>query len=396
MASYLVTAIDGRGKTVQEIINAETVQELNQTVKGRNLYLLEFKESKSESVSVTKLKVKSLVIFSRQLSTMIKAGIPIMQSLDMLQGKADNPKSRKIYRNVYEEVQKGNSLSDAMMVQKGAFPELLINMVQAGELGGTLDESLSRMSEHFEKEAKLSNKVKSASIYPAILGFISVAVVLLLVTFVLPTITSMFDPANMPWTTKILLTISDFILDNWIAIIGVLVFFIVAFKLMLNIREFRVQFDKFKLFMPIFGKLNQTVYSARAARAFSSLYSSGVQTLDMIETTGRVLGNAYLEEMFKDVITAVSRGEYISKAIQDTQSFDPMLSSMIFIGEESGSLGEILNSTADYFDNEADSAIQRMISMIEPVMIIVLGVIIGFIVISIIQPIFQMYGAAGA
>ena len=396
MASYLVTAIDGRGKTVQEVISADTIQELNQTVKGRNLYLLEYKESKSVSTSVTKLKVKSLVIFSRQLSTMIKAGIPIMQSLDMLQGKADNPKSRKIYRNVYEEVQKGNSLSDAMMVQKGAFPELLINMVQAGELGGTLDESLSRMSEHFEKEAKLSNKVKSASIYPAILGFISVAVVLLLVTFVLPTITSMFDPANMPWTTKILLTISDFILDNWIAIIGVLVFFIVAFKLALNIREFKIQFDKLKLFMPIFGKLNQTVYSARAARAFSSLYSSGVQTLDMIETTGRVLGNAYLEEMFKDVITAVSRGEYISKAIQDTQSFDPMLSSMIFIGEESGSLGEILNSTADYFDNEADSAIQRMISMIEPVMIIVLGVIIGFIVISIIQPIFQMYGAAGA
>lgn len=396
MASYLVTAIDGRGKTVQEVISADTIQELNQTVKGRNLYLLEYKESKSVSTSVTKLKVKSLVIFSRQLSTMIKAGIPIMQSLDMLQGKADNPKSRKIYRNVYEEVQKGNSLSDAMMVQKGAFPELLINMVQAGELGGTLDESLSRMSEHFEKEAKLSNKVKSASIYPAILGFISVAVVLLLVTFVLPTITSMFDPANMPWTTNILLTISDFILDNWIAIIGVLVFFIVAFKLALNIREFKIQFDKLKLFMPIFGKLNQTVYSARAARAFSSLYSSGVQTLDMIETTGRVLGNAYLEEMFKDVITAVSRGEYISKAIQDTQSFDPMLSSMIFIGEESGSLGEILNSTADYFDNEADSAIQRMISMIEPVMIIVLGVIIGFIVISIIQPIFQMYGAAGA
>ena len=395
MASYLVTAVDTRGKTVQEFITAETSQELLQTVKGKNLYLLEYKESKSESVSVVKLKTKSLVVFSRQLGTMIRAGIPIMQALDMLQGKADSPKSRKIYRNVYEEVQKGNSLSDAMMSQKGAFPELLVNMVQAGELGGTLDDSLDRMSIHFEKEAKLSNKVKSASIYPAILGFVSVAVVLLLVTFVLPTITSMFDQENMPWTTKIILAVSDFILDNWIAIIGVLIFTIVTFRLMLNIREFRVQFDKFKLFMPIFGKLNQTVYSARAARAFASLYSSGVQTLDMIETTGRVLGNAYLEDMFKDVITAVSRGEYISKAIADTQSFDPMLSSMIFIGEESGSLGDILSSTADYFDNEADSAVQRMISLIEPVMIVVLGVVIGFIVVSIIQPIFQMYGAVG-
>ena len=395
MASYLVTAVDTRGKTVQEFITADSSQELLQTVKGKNLYLLDYKESKSESVSVVKLSTKSLVVFCRQLGTMIRAGIPIMQSLDMLQGKADSPKSRKIYRNVYEEVQKGNSLSDSMMSQKGAFPELLVNMVQAGELGGTLDESLDRMSVHFEKEAKLSNKIKSASIYPAILGFVSVAVVLGLVVFVLPTITSMFDSANMPWTTKILLAVSDFILENWIAIIGLLVFLIVTFRLMLNIREFRIQYDKFKLFMPVFGKLNQTVYSARAARAFASLYSSGVQMLDMIETTGRVLGNAYLEEMFKDVITAVSRGEYISKAIADTQSFDPMLSSMIFIGEESGSLGDILSSTADYFDNEADSAVQRMISLIEPVMIVVLGVIIGFIVVSIIQPIFQMYGAVG-
>lgn len=395
MASYIVTAVDTRGKTVQEIISAETTQELVQTVKSRNLYLLEYKEGKSESHSVVKLSTKSLVVFCRQLGTMIRAGIPIMQSLDMLQGKADSPKSRKIYRNVYEEVQKGNSLSDSMMSQKGAFPELLVNMVQAGELGGTLDESLDRMSVHFEKEAKLSNKIKSASIYPAILGFVSVAVVLGLVVFVLPTITSMFDSANMPWTTKILLSVSDFILENWIAIIGVLVFVVVTFRLLLNIREFRIQYDKFKLFMPVFGKLNQTVYSARAARAFASLYSSGVQMLDMIETTGRVLGNAYLEEMFKDVITAVSRGEYISKAIADTQSFDPMLSSMIFIGEESGSLGDILSSTADYFDNEADSAVQRMISLIEPVMIVVLGIIIGFIVVSIIQPIFQMYGAVG-
>jgi len=395
MASYLVTAVDTRGKTVQEFITADSSQELLQTVKGKNLYLLDYKESKAESVSVVKLSTKSLVVFCRQLGTMIRAGIPIMQSLDMLQGKADSPKSRKIYRNVYEEVQKGNSLSDSMMSQKGAFPELLVNMVQAGELGGTLDESLDRMSVHFEKEAKLSNKIKSASIYPAILGFVSVAVVLGLVVFVLPTITSMFDSANMPWTTKILLAVSDFILENWIAIIGLLVFLIVTFRLMLNIREFRIQYDKFKLFMPVFGKLNQTVYSARAARAFASLYSSGVQMLDMIETTGRVLGNAYLEEMFKDVITAVSRGEYISKAIADTQSFDPMLSSMIFIGEESGSLGDILSSTADYFDNEADSAVQRMISLIEPVMIVVLGVVIGFIVVSIIQPIFQMYGAVG-
>jgi type IV pilus assembly protein PilC len=395
MKSYYVTAVDTRGKTVSEIIMAENNLEVVQIIKNKQMYLLDYKETKSESDNISKLKMKSLVIFCRQLGTMVTSGIPIMQSLDMLQSKADNAKTKKIFRNIYEEVQKGNSLSDAMKLQRGAFPDLLLNMVMAGELGGTLDQSLKRMSEHYEKEAKLANKIKSASIYPIILAVVSVTVVLLLVMFVLPSITAMFDPKDMPWSTKFILGISYFLLDNWIAIFAVVIGLFVSLRLALKVRSVRVRFDKFKVFMPVMGKLVQTIYSARCARAFASLYSSGVQTLDMIETTSKVLGNAYLEDMFRDVMTSVSQGDLISRAIANTGSFDPMLSSMIFIGEESGSLGELLNSTADYFDNEADSAIQRMVSMIEPIMIIVLGIVIGFIVLSIIQPIFAIYGSIG-
>jgi type IV pilus assembly protein PilC len=395
MKSYYVTAVDTRGKTVSEVIMAENNLEVVQIIKNKQMYLLDYKETKSESDNISKLKMKSLVIFCRQLGTMVTSGIPIMQALDMLQSKADNAKTKKIFRNIYEEVQKGNSLSDSMKLQRGAFPDLLLNMIMAGELGGTLDKSLSRMSEHYEKEARLANKIKSASIYPIILGVVSVTVVLLLVMFVLPSITSMFDPKDMPFSTKIMLGASNFLLDNWIAIFAVVVGIVVGIRMALKVRSVRVRFDKFKVFMPVLGKLVQTIYSARCSRAFSSLYSSGVQTLDMIETTSKVLGNAYLEDMFRDVMTSVSQGDLISRAIANTGSFDPMLSSMIFIGEESGSLGELLNSTADYFDNEADSAIQRMVSMIEPAMIIVLGIVIGFIVLSIIQPIFSMYGAIG-
>ncbi len=395
MKSYFVTAVDSRGKTVSEVIMAENNLEIVQIIKNKQMYLLDYKETKSESDNISKLKMKSLVIFCRQLGTMVTSGIPIMQALDMLQSKADNSKTKKIFRNIYEEVQKGNSLSDAMKLQRGAFPDLLMNMIMAGELGGTLDKSLSRMSEHYEKEAKLANKIKSASIYPIVLGVVAVTVVLLLVVFVLPSITSMFDPKDMPVSTKIMLGISDFILDNWIALFAIIVGLVVSARLALKVRSVRVRFDKFKLFMPVLGKLVQTIYSARCARAFASLYSSGVQTLDMIETTSKVLGNAYLEDMFREVMTSVSQGDLISRAIANTGSFDPMLSSMIYIGEESGSLGELLNSTADYFDNEADSAIQRMVSMIEPAMIIFLGIVIGFIVLSIIQPIFSMYGAIG-
>ncbi|MCD8574881.1 MAG: type II secretion system F family protein [Erysipelotrichaceae bacterium] len=391
MKSFQVRAIDAKGKNVTELVFAEDVAELIQNIKSKSLFLVDYQETKSTSKSVTKLPIKSLVIFSRQLGTMIGAGIPIMQSLSMLLEKADTPKSKKVYRNVFEEVQKGNSLSTAMQSQQGVFPELLNNMIMAGELSGTLDLSLRRMADHFEKEAKLKNKIRSASIYPMVLGIFSVGVVLALVTFVLPSITGMFQPDQIPWTTQIILNFSDFLISNWVALVIGLVFIIITINLLLKIRDIRLQWDKFKLFMPIIGKLNQTIYSARAARALSSLYSSGVQVLDMLETTGRVLGNVYLEDMFLQVIDKVSRGELISKSIQDTQSFDPMLSSMIYVGEETGAIGDILDSTADYFDNEADSALQRMISMIEPLMIIVLGFVIGFIVLSIIQPIFQMY-----
>jgi type IV pilus assembly protein PilC len=395
MKSYHITAVDAKGKTIEDIVSADSAQELVQLIKGKQLFLLDYKEGISSSDSITKLKMKSLVVFSRQLGTMIAAGIPIIQSLDMLQSKADNSKARQIFRNIYEEVQKGNSLSKAMQLQKGAFPELLSNMVVAGEMGGTLDQSLRRMSEHYEKEQKLNNKIRTASIYPAILGVVSVAVILMLVTFVLPTITGMFDPENIPWTTRIILGFSNFVTTNWVAILATLFMLIVGFRLALKIPKVKIEFDKMKLYLPIFGRLNSTIYSARAARAMASLYSSGVQTIDMLETTSRVLNNAYLEDKFYGVIEEVTKGELISKAIQNTGEFDTMLSSMIFIGEESGSLGEILNSTADYFDNEADSALARMIAMIEPIMLIVLGVIIGFIVVSIIQPIFQMYESIG-
>ncbi|MBS3971436.1 MAG: type II secretion system F family protein [Erysipelotrichia bacterium] len=391
MKSFQVKAIDARGKNVNEVIFAESVDEMLQTIKSKSLFLVDYYETKSATKSISKLPVKSLVIFCRQLGTMIGAGIPIMQSLSMLLEKADSPKSKRIYRNVFEEVQKGNSLSAAMQIQEGVFPELLNNMIMAGELSGTLDLSLNRMAAHFEKEAKLRNKIRSASIYPSVLGVFSVAVVLALVTFVLPSITSMFPAERMPWTTTIILGFSDFLLSNWIVLVIGFVFLIITINLLLKIRDIRVQWDKFKLFMPIIGKLNQTIYSARAARSLSSLYSSGVQVLDMLETTGRVLGNVYLEDMFMEIIDKVSRGELISKSIAETGSFDPMLSSMIYVGEETGAIGDILDSTADYFDNEADSALQRMISLIEPMMIIVLGFVVGFIVLSIIQPIFQMY-----
>lgn len=394
-SKFRFTAIDASGNTLTDTLNAESPEHLMAQIHAKSLFCLGYEELGVNTVTVSKLRLKSLVIFCRQLGTMLNAGIPISQSLHNIQDKADSPKARKVFSQLYEDVQKGNSLSIAMQLQPGMFPSLLINMILAGEAGGTLDTSMNRMADHFDKEMKLSNKIKAALVYPIILSILAISVVLLLVTFVLPTITNMFPAEQMPATTKVLLAFSAFVTHQWYLLILGLVILVVGGRLVLRLPDVRYEVDRILLTMPIIGKLNRTIYSARCARTFASLYLSGVQALDMIEITGKVLGNTFLVRRFDEVIQAVSRGEYISKAIENTESFDPMLSSMLFIGEESGSLGDILLKTADYFDGESETALQRMVALIEPLMLVIMGIIIAFIVISIMQPIFTMYNSVG-
>ncbi len=394
-SKFRFTAVDASGNSVSDTLTADSPGHLMSQIHAKNLFCLEYEELGVNNAVASKLKLKSLVIFCRQLGTMLNAGIPISQALKMIQDKADSPRARKVFSQLYEDVQKGNSLSLAMQLQPGMFPSLLVNMILAGEAGGTLDSAMNRMADHFDKEMKLSNKVKAALVYPIILSVLAVSVVLILVTFVLPTITNMFPAEDMPATTRVLLAFSDFVINQWYIIVIFLIVFFVGGRFALQIPSVKYEVDRFMLTMPIIGKLNRTIYSARCARTFASLYLSGVQALDMIEITGKVLGNTYLVRRFDEVISLVSRGEFISKAISNTEAFDPMLGSMLYIGEESGSLGDILLKTADYFDGESETALQRMVALIEPVMLVVMGIIIAFVVISIMQPIFTMYNSVG-
>ena len=394
-SKFRFTAVDVSGNSVNDTLTADSPGHLMAQIHAKKLFCLEYEELGLNNAVASKLKLKSLVIFCRQLGTMLNAGIPISQALKMIQDKADSPRSRKVFSQLYEDVQKGNSLSLAMQLQPGMFPSLLVNMILAGEAGGTLDSAMNRMADHFDKEMKLSNKVKAALVYPIILSVLAVSVVLILVTFVLPTITNMFPKEDMPATTRVLLSFSDFVINRWYLIVIFLIVFFVGGRFALRIPSIKYEVDRMMLSMPIIGKLNRTIYSARCARTFASLYLSGVQAIDMIEITGKVLGNTFLVRRFDEVISLVSRGEFISKAISNTESFDPMLGSMLYIGEESGSLGDILLKTADYFDGESETALQRMVALIEPIMLVVMGIIIAFVVISIMQPIFTMYNSVG-
>lgn len=392
---YRFTAVDSSGNTVNDTLTADSLENLMHQIHIKGLFCLEYQEIGVNTAIASKLNTKSLVIFCRQLGTMLNSGIPISKALHLIQDKVDNMRAKKVFSQLYEDVQKGNSLSIAMQLQPGMFPNLLVNMILAGEAGGTLDAAMNRMADHFDKEHKLQNKIKQALVYPVILSVVATMVVLILVTFVLPTITKMFDAKLMPPTTRILIAFSGFLIHQWYIVLIFLALVIIGGRLLFRLPAVKYEYDRLLLELPVIGKLNRTIYSARCARTFASLYLSGVQALDMIEITGKVLGNSYLIKRFDEVITSVSRGEFISKAIEDTKSFDPMLSSMLYIGEEAGSLGDILMKTADYFDGESETALSRLIALIEPAMLIIMGILIAFIVISIMQPIFQMYNSVG-
>jgi type IV pilus assembly protein PilC len=393
MKFYRTTFIDPLGKRASEVIAAENESDIFGLLKERNQFLVEYKQV--TRIRRNTLKTVDLIIFTRQLSSMIDAGVSIVKGINIIMNSTTNTFAKKTYKNISQEIQRGNSLSNAMTKQGGAFPDILVNMVSAGEMGGTLEKSLNLMSLHFEKEQRLINKIKSASTYPTILAVISVAVVLMLMTFVLPTITNMFDDSNLPPLTAFVMGISDFIIGYWYLIIAFVLISITSIKFLLTVPSIRRQFDHMLLKMPIIGKLNRTIYSARCARSFASLYLSGIQTLEMISSTAKILNNSYIEQLFDEMMLKVSQGELISTAIEEMKIFDPMLSSMINVGEETGTLGDILVKTADYFDGEAENALQKMVALIEPIMLVLMGIIIGVIIVSVIQPMFGMYDQIG-
>ncbi len=393
MASYRTTLINEKGKQVVELIAADNEKDLLQKIKKRGLYCIDYVDADKVKVtnSKKKLKVNSVVVFCYQMSAMMSAGVPLLDALNMIQSKGKNKYERHIYSNLYEEVQKGNSLSSAMSQQDGAFDDLLINMIKSGEQTGSLDEVMTTMSDQYERDKKINQKIKSAMMYPMVLMIVSITVVLILVTFVLPKMTASFAEGSIPLTTKILMGFSNILINYWYVILLLIVGGIYGWNLMMKNDETRVSIHKKYLYLPIIGKLIRTVYSARCARSFASLYKHGVPALDMIKLTGDVMGNSYYQAQFERIYVEVSRGDLISTGINSVEEFDPMLGSMIRVGEEVGDLEGILGKTANYFDGEAETAMTQLVSLIEPVMIVILGLIVAMIVISIMLPMFQMY-----
>lgn len=382
MKSYSYVAQDARGKQVKGKANAENEQEFLEKMKERGLFIKDYGEDSSgASKSIYKFGTKELSFCCRQLSAMLTSGLTLVKAIDILTKEQENEKAKAIWQDIYENVQKGESFSSTLEMHAGSFPNFLISMVSAGESSGSLDVIMTRMSEHYAKENKLKNTVKSAMVYPVILAVLCIVIVLFLFIFIMPTFIDMYeDKSTMPAITKALDAISKFLRKRWYLVIAIVVGIVVLIKYALKVPKWRLKVDRLLIKGPGFGPLMTKIYTGRFARTLSNLYSSGIPMVECLQKASAILGNSYVDEKFEEVIDEVKQGETLSAAITRTEIFESMFCSVIYVGEESGALDSILEKTSDYYEEESDSAVQRLVSMVEPLLLVFMGLIIGLVV----------------
>ncbi|MEF9960657.1 type II secretion system F family protein [Niameybacter sp.] len=392
--TYKYGAQDQADKRQKGMLEVENQQALFDALRGFGLKCIYLKEciiKKKEKVS--KIPLKQLVIICRQLATMLGAGVSIMKCMDILCQQTEEIKLKSVLLTICEDIQRGNALSTSLHAQDKIFPNLMISMVKCGEESGTLDQIFLALTQHYENEVKVQNKVKQAMLYPIILGCISFAVVIFLLRVVVPTFADMFgEYGALPMITQVLLRVSKGLEDYGMLILcsGLLM----AVGLYFTVRTVTCKkwIDEWKLTMPIVGKLNKIILSARFAEVTFTLYASGMPMVDVMEITQSVMGNSYIDQRFNSAKEAVNKGVALSEAMKEIGIFPPILSNMILVGEESGQLEDILHKTAVFYQEEADVAIQKLVALLEPMMIIFLGMIVGLIVGAILPPMYEMIG----
>lgn len=397
--SYKYKAVDATGKMIEAEFIANTKEEVIAMIrgKGQSPVKVEIVEQKSTDVGELslfqkKVKIKDISIFCKQLYTMLNAGMPLSNALDVLGDQTENKILRVTTKEVYSDVQTGLILSQAMKKHKKVFPNLLLTMIEAGEMTGNLDNVLSKMSEHYEKENKINSKIKGAMVYPAILSIAAVSIVIFLLTFIMPTFTEMFTSSGveLPGPTRLLMSISDAIKNYWYIFIIAVGGFVLLSRRYIKSTTGKRQYDNLKLRIPVIGTSVTKIATSRFTRTLSTLMGSGIPIVPAMEASAKVTNNQILIDGMDKVIEDVKKGLSISFLLKSINFFPPMVISMVGIGEEAGSLEDMLSKTADYYDEELDASIQKMLALLEPMLILVMGVIVGFIVISMMLPIFDM------
>ncbi len=395
MPHFAYTAIDASGKTVKATMEADNEALVMNRLRESSMQVVEIKAARKSgpiTIGKVKMKPKALVIFSRQFATMIDAGIPILRCLEILMSQTKDPVLKPALEAISQDVKAGLALNEALAKHPAAFNKLYVNMIRAAELGGILDIILDRLAGFLEYENEVRGKIKSAMMYPVLVLCFSQVMLFVLFAFVLPKFKEIFNGMNaeMPTMTRVLFGLGDFMASSWWLIILGLVAFIFGLKMWGNTPRGRYQLDFFKLKFPIVGELTLKMSVARFCRTFGTLINSGVPIMRSLEIVGETLGNAVLSSAIDTTRLSIREGNKLSVPLAASGLFPTMVTHMIDVGEESGRLSEMMIKVGDFYDAEVESTVKGLTSMIEPLLIIFLGVVVGFIAVSVMTPIFTI------
>ena len=340
------------------------------------------------------VKQKDVILFCRQFSTMIDAGLPIIQCLDILHSQQENATFKKMLKKIKDSVESGSTLAEALKAYPNHFDDLFVNMIHAGETGGILDTILRRLSAYMEKAAKLKAKVKGAMTYPIVTIFIAIIVLAVILIFVIPVFEEMFADfgGELPGPTKVVIAMSDFAKDNFLLVIGATILFVFAFRRTYRTEKGRTYTDRMVLRLPVFGDLLRKVAVAKFTRTMGTMLGSGVAILEALDIVGKTAGNKTIEDAIVKVRSGISEGRTMADPLTESGVFPSMVCQMISVGEATGALDAMLGKIADFYDEEVDQAVENLTSLIEPFMLVFLGVTIGGLVVAMYLPIFKMAG----
>ena len=398
MPVYRYKAVSATGQNFDGQLEAKDIEEARSMLIRRHLTIQSIKKKPTEIKLPTigsGIKSKEIARFTRQFSAMTNAGLPIIQSLSILEEQAANPTLKNVIHRIVQSINGGSSLADALALHPKVFDRLYVHMVAAGEAGGILDGILLRLAEYQEANERLKRKVKKAMTYPAMIAIVALIVVVIMLTFVIPQFTSIFKDAGieLPWPTRIVMNLSDIIRDNFLIWLTAFIASVVGIRYVLKVPKFRLAFDGYMLKTPLFGDLLTKSTIARFSRTLGTLLNAGVAITDALSVTAKTAGNTKVEQSIMYIQRSISGGKPIADPMTETKIFPPMVIQMTAVGEKTGGLGNMLIKVADFFDEEVDAAVDTLTSMIEPLIIVFLGGFIGFILVAMYMPMFSLSDA---
>jgi general secretion pathway protein F len=408
MPVFEYKALSAAGKPVQGLKEAESPKTLRSALKRDGVFLTEVLGEKQQQAQqarevnvrrwvVGRVSADDLAIMTRQLAVLVHAGIPLVEALNALVEQVEHDRLKRVISDVKQRVNEGASLADSLAIHRKVFTSLYVNMIRAGESSGALDVVLVRLADFTEGQARLRSKVKGALTYPAAMAVVGGAIMLILFAVVIPKITKIFEDTQvtLPWTTKLLMGFSTFVSNYWWAL---LLLAGAAFWGFLRWKETpagRARWDRFKLTVPIFGRLIRTIAIGRFSRTLATLLKSGVPLLAAMDIVKNVVGNVRLAEVIEQARQAIQEGESIAAPLKRSGEFPPLVHHMVAIGERSGSLEEMLGNVADAYEDQVDTTVGALTSLMEPLMIVMMGLVVTFIVFSVLMPILQINTLAG-